>query len=145
VHGPFPLRRSADRHRITVSGVSGQATSLTSISSRIWRQPAAAAMSGANFFSSDLGAPTMQYNRTGERIRKPFSLWSARLPSARYTTRDRRPKKSCPEATLGLRGFAWPGRRRGQIPINEKGPQYQRQSRAIALARHFFMYGTVCS
>ena len=42
------LRRSAERHRITVSPVSGQRASLTSMPSRIVRQPSGAASSAAN-------------------------------------------------------------------------------------------------
>jgi hypothetical protein len=53
------LRRSTERHRTTVSPVSGQGVSLTSIPSRISRQPAASASGALNFLSSDFGAPMM--------------------------------------------------------------------------------------
>jgi hypothetical protein len=51
------LRRSAERHRITVSSVSGWRASLTSTPSWIVRHPSAAASAELNFFSSDFGAP----------------------------------------------------------------------------------------
>jgi hypothetical protein len=53
------LRRSAERHSITVSSVSRWRVSLTSTPSWTVRQPLAAASSEANFFSSDFGAPMM--------------------------------------------------------------------------------------
>jgi hypothetical protein len=53
------LRRSAERHRIAVSPVSGWRASLTSTPSWTVRQLSAVASSEANFFSSDLGAPMM--------------------------------------------------------------------------------------
>ena len=52
-------RRSAERHKITVSPVSGQRASLAATSSRMVRQPDAAASGPANRFSSALGAPMM--------------------------------------------------------------------------------------
>ena len=53
------LRRSAERHRIAVSPVSGQRASLTSMPSRISRQPLCSASSAANLRSSAFGAPMM--------------------------------------------------------------------------------------
>jgi hypothetical protein len=53
------LRRSAERHRIAFSPVSGQDISLTSMPSRIARQPSAAASSKANLRRSTFGAPMM--------------------------------------------------------------------------------------
>jgi hypothetical protein len=53
------LRRSAERHKITVSPVSGWRVSLTSTPSWTMRQPSARASSGPNFFNSDFGAPMM--------------------------------------------------------------------------------------
>src|SRR6516225_9067399 len=53
----YLLRRSAERHTITVSSVSGWRVSLTSTPSSTVRQPSGRASSQPNFFSSDLGAP----------------------------------------------------------------------------------------
>jgi hypothetical protein len=53
------LRRSAERHTITVSSVSGWRVSLTSTPSWTVRQPSVRASSEPNFLSSDLGAPMM--------------------------------------------------------------------------------------
>lgn len=51
--------RSAERHRIAVSPVSGECPSLTSMPSRISRQPPGSASSAVNLRSSALGAPMM--------------------------------------------------------------------------------------
>ena len=53
------LRRSAERHRITVSAVSRSCASLTSTPSCTVRQPVVAASSALNFLRSDFGAPMM--------------------------------------------------------------------------------------
>jgi hypothetical protein len=52
-------RRSAERHRIAVSPVSGQRASLTAMPSRISRQPLGSASSTANWRKLALGAPMM--------------------------------------------------------------------------------------
>jgi hypothetical protein len=52
-------RRSAERHRIAVSPVSGQRASLTAMPSRISRQPLGSASSTANWRKLAFGAPMM--------------------------------------------------------------------------------------
>ena len=59
VHGLLFAAPISRAHRITVSPVSGQRASLTSMPARTSRQPAGAASASANFFSSDFGAPMM--------------------------------------------------------------------------------------